>query len=726
MTPEMKHSIRVECNGVAVRLHEGDPPFLLGREATCGIVLNSRRVGPHHLRVVWEDAGWHVEDAENSTGTFLNGHPVRRMRVVALTEVRLGDPTDGPIARFEPGITNAADTRSAPTPVGPTNGSQTTPPPAYSPPGPDHQKPLGSRHGSPRNNLDGDIAFGVYDLTVESAGVRRLDRVSFVLHRGEMLGLLGGSGAGKSTLLKAITGSEPSSSGLVLFEGRDLYRDFRHIRDRIGYVPQDDILHASLTVRATLNFGSMLRLPNATDIERDDRVQEVASELGLVDRLDAKINQLSGGQRKRVNVGLELLARPPLLILDEPTSGLDPANERSLMQLLRRLADDGRVVIVVTHSTDSLHVCDQVLFLARGGSPAYLGSPLALAAAFRVSTMVDAFGFVDSHPNPMELRARFDTQHESIRSPTPTPSPDTASRPPWRRHIALESERVGRDFWILLRRAIAIAGGDRRNLVFLCAQGPVIALLMLIVFGSNKLQPSSDAPSEATSVLLALVLSVIFIGASSSVREIVKERPIFLREQAVGVSTAAYLASKWVMMSTLVVFHAMVILGFALLRQGGPHDGFSMLGWASEVALGVILAGLGAVALGLLISALVTSADKAMTMLPIALFVQLLLAGVIVPIGTLGIQQLSWLVGARWGLDAAGSTVDLWSLRGCSATNAPGLATPACSALWTHEVGNLLIALVMLTALCLGALLATFRTLQAHDPVSVLASRGPA
>ncbi len=721
MTAEVKQSIRVECNGVTVRLHEGDPPFLLGREVTCGIVLNSRRVGPHHLRVVWDDAGWLVEDAESSTGTFLSGHPVQRMRVVALTEVRLGDPTDGPIAQFEPGTRNAPDTRSAPTPVVASKGSHSAPLP---PPGASDQEPFGSHRRSPQHaSLNSEAAFGVYDLTVETAGVRRLDRVSFVLRRGEMLGLLGGSGAGKSTLLKAITGSEPASGGLVLFEGRDLYRDFQHVRDRIGYVPQDDILHASLSVRATLTFGSMLRLPSATAIERDERVQEVASELGLVDRLDAKINQLSGGQRKRVNVALELLARPPLLILDEPTSGLDPANERSLMQLLRRLADDGRMVIVVTHSTESLHVCDQVLFLARGGSPAYLGSPLALAAEFRVSTLVDAFGFVDSHPNPMELRARFDARHGSIQPPAITPSPDTPARPPWHRHIALESQRVGIDFWILLRRAIAIAGGDRRNMVFLGAQGPVIALLMLVVFGSNKLEPSSGASSGATSVLLALVLSVIFIGTSSSVREIVKERPSFLREQAVGVSTAAYLASKWVMLSTLVVVHSIIILGFALLRQGGPRDGFLMLGWPSEVALGVILAGIGAVALGLLISALVTTTDKAMTMLPIALFVQLLLAGVIVPIGTLGIQQLSWLVGARWGLDAAGSTVDLWSLRGCSATGVPGLATPPCSTLWTHEVGNLLIALVMLTILCLGALLATHRALQAHDPAVVLAAR---
>ena len=572
----------------------------------------------------------------------------------------------------------------------------------------------------PEDCIDQTTVFAVHDLTVERGGGRRLDRVSFSLSSGTMLAVIGGSGAGKSTLVKAITGSEPATSGIVLFEQRDLYRDFLHLRHRIGYVPQDDILHSALTVRATLEFGAMLRMPDASGDERATRIMEVLDELGLNHRVDAKVTELSGGQRKRLNVALELLSRPPLLILDEPTSGLDPANERSLMQLLRSLANGGRTVIVVTHSTESLHLCDEVLFLARGGNPVYLGPPEALARTLTSESLVDAFGFVDNHLDPSSLRAQFDDSRPTTQAPTPLPPFEIPTPLPWRQRWATDSDRVGREFWILLRRSVEILRSDHRNAAILAAQGPVIALLMLVVFGGGKLALNRGVSTGASSVLLALVLSVVFVGATGAVREIVKERSILLREQAVGISTVSYVASKVALQGALVLGQAVLIVCFALARQSVAEDGVFLFGGATEIAVAVGLAGLGAVALGLLISAMVTSADKAMTLLPVALFVQLLLAGVIVPVKTIGIQQLSWLVNAQWGLDGVASVANLWVLRGCSFPGPDG-SLPSCSGLWKHSSSNWFVSVALLSALFCGAVWLTYRFLSRRDPATVLA-----
>src|SRR3954470_14582290 len=203
-----------------------------------------------------------------------------------------------------------------------------------------------------------------------------LSDVSFSLGPSSLLAVVGPSGAGKSTLTNALNGFRPASSGAVLYGGRDLYRHYDDIRQRIGFVPQDDILHPLLTVRRALEYAAELRFPpDVTKQERSARIDEVLEELDLTERATTRIAKLSGGQRKRVSVALELLTKPSLLFLDEPTSGLDPGNERQVMALLQDLAKGGRTVIVVTHSTQSLHLCDRALFLAPGGKLAYIGEP---------------------------------------------------------------------------------------------------------------------------------------------------------------------------------------------------------------------------------------------------------------------------------------------------------------------------------------------------------------
>ncbi|MEE2035596.1 ABC transporter ATP-binding protein, partial [Rhodococcus chondri] len=180
-------------------------------------------------------------------------------------------------------------------------------------------------------------------LTIDN-GKRLLDDVTFAASPGSLTAVIGPSGAGKSTIAKVVSGTTAPSDGVVEFDGRSVHSDYQSLRSRIGLVPQDDVLHRQLTVRQALGYAAELRLPPDTDrADRDEVIEHVLSELHLTAHADTRVDRLSGGQRKRASVALELLTGPSLLILDEPTSGLDPALDRQIMTTLRRLADLGRV-----------------------------------------------------------------------------------------------------------------------------------------------------------------------------------------------------------------------------------------------------------------------------------------------------------------------------------------------------------------------------------------------
>ena len=203
-----------------------------------------------------------------------------------------------------------------------------------------------------------------------------LDNISLTARPGTLTAVIGPSGAGKSTFARLVAGYTHPTSGTVSFEGHNIHAEYASLRSRIGMVPQDDVVHGQLTVRQALMYAAELRLPpDTTKADREQVVHEVLEELEMTKHLDTRVDKLSGGQRKRASVALELLTGPSLLILDEPTSGLDPALDRQVMTMLRQLADAGRVVLVVTHSLTYLDVCDQVLLLAPGGKTAFCGPP---------------------------------------------------------------------------------------------------------------------------------------------------------------------------------------------------------------------------------------------------------------------------------------------------------------------------------------------------------------
>jgi len=584
----------------------------------------------------------------------------------------------------------------------------------------------------------GKVSFEAVGLTVDVDGSTLVEDVSLSVRECALVGVVGPSGSGKSTLLGALSGLRPAQRGFVFYGGRDLYAHYEELRQRVGVVPQDDVLHLELTVARALEYAAELRFP--ADVSRDERlrrVDEVLRELGLEGRRNIPIEQISGGERKRVSVAVELLTKPSLLFLDEPTSGLDPGYERSLMELLRTLADGGRTVIVVTHSVQSIRLCDRVLVLAPGGRPAYFG-PAQLAPAY--------FGREDFQEVFQDLSAQADIDWAA----------QFRSHPDHERYVATVergpeagAERedpaapVRRGGWLgqfatLTRRSVEVLAGDRKNLALLLAQAPLLGLLMLLALPTGQLGPPDDGAIRLAAkgglVLLILVLGATWLGASNAAREIVKELPIFRRERAVGLSISAYLASKVVVLAAITVFQAVVLVLLATARQGGPVDAVALGSPRLELIAAVTLAGLAAMSLGLLVSALATRLDRAMTVLPVLIIVQMILAmGGVFPevVRQPVLKQLTYVAGTQWGFSAAASTTglsDLEPLNGLAeAVPTVDLSRPEATAdglvralrghpRWDHELAAWGTSMLALLALTLAGLVGAGLALRRYDP----------
>ena len=518
----------------------------------------------------------------------------------------------------------------------------------------------------------GEITFRASDITVRLGARTLVDGVSLNVRERSLVGVVGPSGCGKSTLLHALSGRRPATSGVVLYNGLDLYAHYDELRRRIGFVAQDDILHHELRVARMLGYAAELSFPpDVSSAERAGRVDEVLQELALEERRNLRIKRLSGGQRKRVSVAIELLTKPSLLFLDEPTSGLDPGYERTLMELLRSLADGGRTVIVVTHSVQSLRLCDRVLVLAPGGRTAYFG-PAQLAPAY--------FGREDFQQVFQDLGTRSDVdwaerfrrhpEHDRyVGSPAreEVPEPDDVSEPTSPRRAAERARRTWlRQFSTLCRRNVEQLASDRRNLALLLLQAPVLGVILLLALPPGQLSPAPDGTIRIAAkgglVLLTLVMAATWLGATNAVREIVRELPIFRRERSVGLSISAYLGSKVVVLGGITVLQAVVLVAIATARQGGPVDSVALGSPWLELTVAVAATGVAAMCLGLLVSALSGRLERAMTILPVLIIVELILAmGGIVPevASKPGVKQLSYVASTQWGFSAGAATAGL-------------------------------------------------------------------
>jgi ABC transport system ATP-binding/permease protein len=610
----------------------------IGRAADNDIVVSDLSVSRYHAELRKTLRGWEIADLESHNGTFLNGQQ----------------------------ITTAPMTENDLVAVGPATFRLV---------GDELQEFIDT----------GDVSLEARDLTVTlPSGRVLLDHVSFPLGERCLLGVLGPSGAGKSTLLGALTGMAPASSGGVLYDTRDLYTHYAELRHRIGLVPQDNILHTQLTAERGLGFAAELRFSGDTSkAERQRRITEVLTELALTRHAQTRISAMSGGQQKRVNVALELLTKPSLLFLDEPTSGLDPGLDKSVMEQMAELAHDGRTVIVVTHSVANLNLCDRLLVLVPGGKIAYFGPPEDGLRHFGKAGWAEVFQAFEAEPER-------DWAGEYRRSPyyqrfiaadlaghAPAAAPATAQAPPPRSRNRLAQLST------LCRRYLAVVSSDRGYLA-------VLAVMPLLLGVLGRFIPAPDGltgrgNSDAASLLLILVISACFTGAANSVRELVKERAIYTRERAAGLSAGAYLLSKLIILGIISAIQAVVLVGISLPGKKMPPTGSFLKHLPLvELLLAIGVLAVASMTLGLFISALVNSSDKTMPLLVVLVMFQVILTGGIFPLaGKAGINQVSWISPSRWGFAATASTASLNVIQ-----QPPGAPVPAASPAATAGPGG--------------------------------------
>jgi ABC-type multidrug transport system ATPase subunit/pSer/pThr/pTyr-binding forkhead associated (FHA) protein len=578
----------------------------------------------------------------------------------------------------------------------------------------------------------GPVSLVADDLMVRVGDAVLLDDVSFALPAGSLLAVIGPSGCGKSTLVKAMTGLRPATSGRVRYDGRDLYADYAELRYRIGMVPQDDVLHRQLTVRRALRFAAALRF--ADDVPRrvrHARVDEVLETLGLTARAKQRIDTLSGGQRKRTSVALELLTEPSLLYLDEPTSGLDPALDKEVMVELRESADSGRTVVVVTHSVLHLDLCDRVLVLCQGGTTGYFGPPDQVLEFFNAKDYAEVFTAVTHHgPQwtqryraselyrryvlelkeevPVALSAAVPSSGAVPAAPTavaPAPARPQLGRVPLHRRVVHPAAPV-RQFFTLSARMLAVIGADRGYVLFLLGLPLALALITRTVPGHDGLGPPKQPFSlEAQRLLVVLVVGAAFLGIATAIREIVNESTIYRRERAVGLSPGAYLGSKVAVFAVINTVQVVLFVYLSLLGRARPREALVVGNPMAEVMVAVALVALTATALGLLVSALVKTTEQTTPVLVVAVMAQLVLSGGLFELhGQAVLEQVSWLSPTRWGFASGASTVDLRPM------------TQIDDPLWAHTAFSWWRGAVLLCVQAVVLVLAARLALRRHEP----------
>ncbi|HTM43738.1 MAG TPA: FHA domain-containing protein, partial [Polyangiaceae bacterium] len=560
-----------------------------------------------------------------------------------------------------------------------------------------------------------DLVLQVPDRDNPSEMKTLLDHVSFKAMPGDFIALMGPSGAGKTTLLLTLNGYLPPSGGQVRINGEDLYSIYDALRGSIGYVPQDDIVHPELTVWEAVRYSAKFRLPpDYSDEEIDQRVSITLQQLGLesiahlqIGRPEKKI--LSGGQRKRVNIAMELVTDPVIMFLDEPTSGLAADDTTALVTLLANLAKQtGKTIITTIHqpARAEFEKFNLTLILGPGGIPMFYGPTHPDAYRF-FGSWLERTGMPNNVDNPRDmfdvlqhrekpLFDQFKTQnvataraqarqmaarqwHEDYFQPSnPTfqkmySGPRAVGAGTGARGVPQTRASSRGQFGLLLSRYFKVKLRDTVGTAIMLLQAPIIGVLLAVVFGGQKdtipfwclgalqelssraggsgpaqgdLLKNMQATPDHAGAIFFLVVSAVWFGTSNAAREIVAERAIYLRERMVNLGLVNYVFSKFLLLSLFTIIQCTVLLAIDFFALGF-NGGFT----AFALSLATLcVTGMNSVALGLLLSTVVTSGEAAMALTPIALIPQVVMGGLMVPMTTN--PMLKWpmyLMPARWG-----------------------------------------------------------------------------
>jgi ABC-type multidrug transport system ATPase subunit len=491
------------------------------------------------------------------------------------------------------------------------------------------------------------VEIAASDLWQTVKGDRQVLRgVSLTVEPCELVAIVGGSGAGKTTLLEALSGVRPAERGEVRFDGVDLYANFDGFRRLLGYVPQDDIIHAELPLAVTLRYAAALRLPGSRSSgDVDAAVAGALAALDLSARADVPVGALSGGQRKRASIAVELLTNPPVFFLDEATSGLDPESSSELLRLLRGLADGGSTVLFTTHSVQDLASCDRIVFLAPEGHLAFVGPVAEALDYFAVERIQEIYERLAWEATPDEWAKRFkDHRDNGAGAANPTEPGMTESR---------DGVGFAREWAVLSRRTLETLVRNRLTMVILIGSPALVVAMFAVLFRPGAFEFASPNPSAITMILFWVTFGAFFFGLTYGLLQIVTEQAILRREQLVGQRISAYLLSKVAVLLPFLVF--VVVLMLAVLRA---LDRLPAARTTTYLTIGITLALLAAAALtlGLLTSAAVSSPAQATLALPMLCFPAVLFSGAILPVHEMASAgaAISTIIPGRWAFEALG------------------------------------------------------------------------
>ncbi|MCR5735254.1 MAG: ATP-binding cassette domain-containing protein [Lachnospiraceae bacterium] len=582
---------------------QGQKEITIGREPGCNIVLPHISVSKLHARIVMAGGGHYcIEDCNSTNGVIVNNRRITGRQVLHEKDVIM--------------ITNT--------------------------------KIIFTSQMISYCFYGGGISVDAENVVIKRGKGNKAfvtcNNVSLNIKPGELIAIIGGSGAGKSTILNAMSGYLHPASGHVYINGAELYENFDSLKKLIGYVPQSDIVYDNLTLYDMLLYTSKLRLPpDTSQKEREAAIERAIRLVELTEKKNSFIKALSGGQKKRASIAVELLSDPNLLFLDEPASGLDPGTERNLMTSLREMADGGKTVILVTHSTLQLKMCDKIVFMGKGGNLCFFGSHDDALRFFGVTDVVDVYSMITDHAK--EIRQKYDA--------TLAAQPKGKTRTEAKAVVSTKREKKARQLPVLCQRYMKLVINDKQRLILLMLQAPLLAILISFVADGEQF-----AQYEMTkSLLFSLSCCAFWVGMLNAIQEVCKERTILKREYMTGLSLTNYILSKILVLGLMCLIQSILIVAVFAFAVGLPEEGVFMSP-AIEIFLTTFFTAISASAMGLFVSALFTNADRAMTVAPILLMPQILFSGMMFSLSG-ATKVISWFATCRWSMEAYGTTSNL-------------------------------------------------------------------
>lgn len=488
-----------------------------------------------------------------------------------------------------------------------------------------------------------------------SSRKRILNNVSCEIGNNEFVAIIGGSGAGKTTVMNAMSGFDSDISGRVYCNGIDLRRNFNTLKNMIGFVPQQDIIYENLTLQRMLYYTAKMKMPSDTSkAEIRVRIHKVLEMVDLVQHAKTYIRKLSGGQKKRASIAVEMLADPGLFFLDEPTSGLDPDTEQSLMHTLAKLSkSEGKTIIMVTHTIQSIDLCDKVIFMGPGGKICYCGPPSEITNYFGKKSLVEVYN---------ELAGNVDNwngyflQNYYMEKQKMQPSAEASTQ-----NSAAGMEKKGKQVssfkqcLVLIARYFELIWNDKQRLLLLFIQPIAIAFLLAVVAVDDTFITYEDTRS----IMFALSCSGIWIGLFNTIQEVCKERPILKREYMGNLRLWGYIVSKYVVQGVICFLQATLLVAiFLRLMKHSAEAGLYFAKPGMEIWITMILTIFASASMGLIVSSLMKNGDRAMAVAPFVLIIQLLFSGVLFTLDGMA-EHVSKITVSRWAMECLGNITNL-------------------------------------------------------------------